>query len=259
MAPNNDEETSKITQKCPFCHGELIIKNNLLFCPQCGVFIGNPKTFTGKSLGDAEETEREAKKEERRANRKNLMIWQVIIILLIITAAFTIYQFKLLDSVFGTDYSFVKKMQKEIPFTIYLPKKIPSGYNMEEKNIGLNYAKSGEVNSIDFIYKERNGDIINMSLFPIDTGLTKNNQTVEELFLSISEGRNLNKKSINGQDIYISDSEMFLTDNDSTLYRSIAVTVYNNLVIKIKHTGPTWMTDNELNSITSSLKPVKDL
>lgn len=260
MILNNNETPKEENQKCPFCRKELIIKNDLLFCPRCALFIGDPKTFTG-SLKSPDKIKEDAieREEERKEKKKGRMTWQIIIILLMAITSFSIYQFKLWTFVVGIDYSSVKELQKEVPFAIYLPKKIPLGYNLEEEGTLLNSNRSDKVNSIDFVYRKIGGGIIKVSLFPIEDGFTQDNKTAGELFSNLSSGKNLNKTSIGGQDIYTSEPDIILTEKSTSVYNIIAITTYNDLMIKIEHTGSIQLTEYELKSITASLRAVENL
>lgn len=255
---NNNENQNSANQKCPFCHNGLIIKNSLLFCPKCALFIGDPKTFTG-TLTNTDKIKNEAieREEEQIAKKKGRAIWQTIIILLILIASFAIYQFKLWTFVIRIDYSSIKEIQKELPFTIYLPKKIPFGYNLDTSNTGVHYVKSGKIGSVDIVYKKRAENIIKISLFPITAGFTPDNGTAGELFSMLSSGKNLNKISTNEQDIYTSKVDIFLTEENFSLYRAIAITTYDDLIIKIEYTGLKEITENELRNIAGSLKPIE--
>lgn len=260
MALDNNGEAAQGDQRCPFCHKELIIKDHLLFCPKCSVFIGDPKTFTGSlPTNDTIKNNSLERGEERMAKKKRSGIWQVAILILILVASFTIYQFKLWTFIVGVDYSSVKELQKEIPFVIYLPKKIPFGYRLKEEATNLNYAKSGKVDSIDFTYRKTGGCIINISLFPINNGFTPNNKTVEELFLSLSSGKNFNNTVVGDQDVYTSKSELILTEKSSTLYQSIAIVTSGTFILRLEYLGPTWLTENEILSIAGSLRPIDNL
>ncbi|MCR4284358.1 MAG: hypothetical protein NUV64_03565 [Parcubacteria group bacterium] len=257
---NNSENQKLANQKCPFCHNELIIKNDLLFCPKCALFIGDPKTFTG-SLTAPDKIENDAieREEETTSKKKGRAIWQVAIIILMIGAVFSIYQFKLWTFVIGIDYSSVKEIQKEAPFTIYLPKKIPLGYNLEKDKTNINYNKSGKINSIDFTYKKIGVGVIEVSIFPIRSGFTPDNKTTGELFTNVSSGKDLSKTSIDGQDIYTSESDLVLTDNSTSVYNIVAITTYNDLMVRIEYAGSTWMSKSEIQFIASSLRPVNSL
>jgi len=260
MILNNNEAPTEVNQKCPFCHQELILKNDLLFCPKCDLFIGDPKTFTG-SLKSQDRIKEEAieREEERTGKKKGRITWQIIIILLMVIASFSIYQFKLWTFVVGIDYSSVKELQKEVPFAIYLPKKIPLGYNLEGDSTRVNNARSGKINSIDFVYNKIGGGIIKVSLFPIGDGYTQDNKTVGELFSNLSSGKNLTKASIGGQDIYTSESDITLTEKNTSVHNIIAITTSDNLMIKIEYTGSIPLTEYKLISIATSLRSVENL
>ncbi len=260
MPENNNENQEPLNQKCPFCQNELIIKNALLFCPKCGIFIGEPKTFTG-SFTNTGSIEREtiAREKEREKMKKSRILWQVFIIIFIIGAFVSAYQFKLWNFVFGIDYSPIKEMQTETPFTIYLPKKIPLGYALEKENINPVYDRYGKIGSLNIIYKKMGDGTIEVSLFPIDNGFTSNGKTEQELFRDISNGRDLDKISSGNQDIYIKNSEIILTEEGRTSYTAFAITNYKNILFKIEYNGQSWLDENELKDIADSLATISSL
>ncbi|PIR58111.1 MAG: hypothetical protein COU71_00370 [Parcubacteria group bacterium CG10_big_fil_rev_8_21_14_0_10_38_31] len=260
MTPITNENLPPTDKKCPFCHDGLVIKKDLLFCHKCAMFIGDPKTFT-ESFTNINKIKNDTieRAEERIGKKKGRVIWQIIIVLLIIVTSFSIYQFKLWTFIIGIDYSSVKEIQKTVPFTIYLPKKIPLGYSLDKENTNINYIKSDKINSIDFVYRNTSGSIIKVSLFPISDGFTQENKTTGELFSSLSARKNLNKTSIGEQDIYISESDIVLTEKTTSVYNIIAITTYSGMMIKIEYTGSTWIPDGNLISMATSLRSIENL